>query len=720
MFYEAGSCTRRRCRWLLPATAFLLCAGITLAQNVPGEGEARPTELEWTGGKVLPGRTEVIEWGTKLAELIDQSDFWMLEGELAEAEATERWTLEGLPAAMVFHQVIDAQLEFDRKEFEERNVGILEAWKQEYPSSPAPRALLARLYLARALRGEEVADEGLDASSTTEHVGKYFEQAAEVLMKAGQEVVVMDFELVRIALEMTLRTPASDKERRTILMSVAELQPENITLYWSYLHSLFPRWNGSGEAYAGFCQKMYERLEGSEGEILYARMAGYALESGDPAKLLSEAPFDAGRIHRGYRQAFARFPVSRAIAREYYGVSRATKNKAGQDWIFEQVSREAGVDVGAEGRRELWVRLGRDVDAVLFEAARSGDGPLVVVMLRLGADPFRKHAQGMSAREAAEARGYAGMEALLLEAEAGLQVIEDRRGEDSVGTVKARQGKQMRELVARGTHTAGSMSEEALTLQAVQLDDPRNLLTLLEAGVDPNTESDDWSLLRRAAYYGSVDHIRMLLDYGADIELKSSKGLTALHVAAEQNQTGAIEVLLDRGAKLNARYPWGDALWTPLGLAVYYGRLEAAKLLIQRGADPHQPMGDVTYLAAAVRGKNPVMVRFLVELGVDPNVGEISSGVTPLQLAAQFGEEAILKYFIRGVKLDVNHQNAEGSTALHIAAAHGQIRSLEILLASGGDTTIRNRFNATPYATAKFWRKTKAMELLAPHPGSTP
>jgi ankyrin repeat protein len=64
------------------------------------------------------------------------------------------------------------------------------------------------------------------------------------------------------------------------------------------------------------------------------------------------------------------------------------------------------------------------------------------------------------------------------------------------------------------------------------------------------------------------------------------KRCTALHMAARRGNVEVIDALLDEGADIEARDSVGD---TPLRRAVNCNKVDAAKLLLARGADPHSP-----------------------------------------------------------------------------------------------------------------------------------
>lgn len=79
----------------------------------------------------------------------------------------------------------------------------------------------------------------------------------------------------------------------------------------------------------------------------------------------------------------------------------------------------------------------------------------------------------------------------------------------------------------------------------------------------------------------TISIVRALVNRGANVEARDTRGFTPLHVAAEQNTTLAIVALIQAGANVNARTTNGS---NPLHVAAYYGSLEAAKLLRTCGA----------------------------------------------------------------------------------------------------------------------------------------
>jgi ankyrin repeat protein len=143
-----------------------------------------------------------------------------------------------------------------------------------------------------------------------------------------------------------------------------------------------------------------------------------------------------------------------------------------------------------------------------------------------------------------------------------------------------------------------------------------------------------------------------------------------------------VATLLDRGDPADPRSSDG---WTPLHLAAYMGRAEAARALLSRGA----PIDAVsknstanTPLCAALAGKGDAeVVRLLLEAGANPNF-RAGQGVTPLHLAASRGADAFVQRLLdHGA--DGAARMDDGTTPAGIAAARGHAATAALLERSG-------------------------------------
>jgi RNA polymerase sigma factor (sigma-70 family) len=146
--------------------------------------------------------------------------------------------------------------------------------------------------------------------------------------------------------------------------------------------------------------------------------------------------------------------------------------------------------------------------------------------------------------------------------------------------------------------------------------------------------------LHEAAAIGDTERVRSILDENPELlDSFSSEGFTALALAAHFGRLDTMRLLLDRGASVNvvSRHPIEA---TPLVAALFGRRVEAAKLLIERGADVTRKRGGKSFPRA---------------------------GWTPLHYAAAYGFLEIASMLLeRGASVDA--QDESGTTPLAVAS----------------------------------------------------
>jgi ankyrin repeat protein len=142
-----------------------------------------------------------------------------------------------------------------------------------------------------------------------------------------------------------------------------------------------------------------------------------------------------------------------------------------------------------------------------------------------------------------------------------------------------------------------------------------------------------------ALYRGQTDRVDELL--GADPEL-------TVHEAAALGRTARLRELLDE--EPGRANEFGDDGFHPLGLACFFGHVDAARLLLERGADVNALSRNehiqtaAIHAAAAAEGKDEdvryELVRLALDHGADPNLPQ-GGGFRAIDAARQNGDRRI-------------------------------------------------------------------------------
>jgi ankyrin repeat protein len=116
--------------------------------------------------------------------------------------------------------------------------------------------------------------------------------------------------------------------------------------------------------------------------------------------------------------------------------------------------------------------------------------------------------------------------------------------------------------------------------------------------------------------------VRVLLEAGANPNLKTESSWIALHVACHWHTPETVEIvrlLVRYGADVNAI---SDLGWTPLGCATSIGQfIELIEIVVESGAQLESTAGDATSLQVAARHdvSGGEVVRYLARKGADVN-----------------------------------------------------------------------------------------------------
>jgi len=179
-----------------------------------------------------------------------------------------------------------------------------------------------------------------------------------------------------------------------------------------------------------------------------------------------------------------------------------------------------------------------------------------------------------------------------------------------------------------------------------------------------------------AASSGHKDVVQALIQAGAEVNLKSNFGKTALILAVGKGHRKIINALLKAKADCNLATLGGR---TALMEAARSGCSEGARGLIEAKADVDfkSSSGETALFFAAKRGHQGI-VDMLLEANADCNVAT-RQGRTALMEAAEAGREDIVGTLV-AAKADVNQSDATGTAALMIAVRKGYRSIVEFLV----------------------------------------
>ncbi|KAM9308056.1 uncharacterized protein PAF06_012193 [Gastrophryne carolinensis] len=256
---------------------------------------------------------------------------------------------------------------------------------------------------------------------------------------------------------------------------------------------------------------------------------------------------------------------------------------------------------------------------------------------------------------------------------------------------------------------------------------------LVEYGASVDCQNDEGQTpLHIAAWEGDEVMLKFLHQCKANPNISDKLERSPLHIAAERGNTNIVECLTEKfRSNVFARTKDGDTL---MHIASQCGHPETALAFLKKGVLLHMPnkAGAVCLHAAARRGHVPV-VKALLQKGAQvdartkenymalhiaaeackPQVVQTLLGFgahvqpkggkeleTPLHIAARIKDGEKVAEILLKSGADVNMENANGETAMHVAAQYGNIKMITTLMEEGGEVTWQSKARENALHTA--------------------
>lgn len=173
----------------------------------------------------------------------------------------------------------------------------------------------------------------------------------------------------------------------------------------------------------------------------------------------------------------------------------------------------------------------------------------------------------------------------------------------------------------------------------------------------------------------------------ANITMKDSDGIQALHHAVRTGDVTLTTTLLSKGAKMDEQTRYG---WTPMLMSCAYGHLPLVAEFITRGVSLEEKLA-----SPSVRPKEKT--NEAARRGYWAEIRWPHAGARPLHIALEFGQDDVANMLIAaGAKVD--ESDSEGWRPLHYAAFNARPHMVELLLNKSCSPHATTAMGNTPFS----------------------
>lgn len=232
------------------------------------------------------------------------------------------------------------------------------------------------------------------------------------------------------------------------------------------------------------------------------------------------------------------------------------------------------------------------------------------------------------------------------------------------------------------------------------------ILRMLLRHFPPNIPHYGRTLLHHAILCNNARAVEVLLSCYVDkeysVKTSSKTGLRPIHLAARLGFDKVLQCLINSGCNVNSRAASGE---TALMICARYKHEECVKVLASEGAD----FGLANFhgqCASSIAKSNKWTLGFqqavvdVIELGRTVRSSNVHV-FSPLNLATKANNVNAMKKLIERSDVDLDQQDDDGYSAAMIAAENGHVEAFKLLLHSGANIKLKNKYGETAFSLSE-------------------
>lgn len=334
----------------------------------------------------------------------------------------------------------------------------------------------------------------------------------------------------------------------------------------------------------------------------------------------------------------------------------------------------------------------------LMIAAQGGYYKITEALLRHGADPNLGEDDGRSPLWAAVTQERIDICRLLLAHKADPNLVL-KEGETTplVIAILKKSMELVKLLVENGADVNQQIDYGRTPVYMATIDNQIQMVRyLLSHDADPNiAKSNGVTSLWVAAQEGYSELTRLLAEAKADVHACDYDGWTALHIVSDSTET--VRILLEYGADIN-RINKNEA--TPLGLAIHNNQVNAVKSMLSESKikpDWLLPSNQRS-IQHAVREGYIDVVSSVLEAGANVDLLD-DDNVSLALLAMSRNDDSMIRTLLE-FGADLNHKDKYGDTVLHYIKKETPVESVRRVINAGGKITAMDKMLMTPLMKA--------------------